>query len=136
MLKKAKIHVIQPFESPKINTSEIIGANPTEFNKNLKQIFFKIPKIDQEDTIMKEDMSTDDQSPISDRKGEICGKYSIKIGKYNLSERSKKILKYKLKLVKRRQMHPISKKFTGRKNVALNKFRLNGKFAKTSKPTN
>jgi len=79
-------------------------------------------------------MSTDDQSPISDRKGEIVGRYFKKIGKYTLSERSKKIMKYKLKLAKRRQMHPISKKFNGRKSVALNKFRLNGKFAK-SKPS-
>jgi hypothetical protein len=49
-----------------------------------------------------------------------------------LNERSQRILKYKSKIFKRRAAHPISKKFSGRKNVALNKFRLNGKFAKST----
>jgi len=55
---------------------------------------------------------------------------SMRIGKYSLKLRASKILKYKTQLASRRKVHPISKKFSGRKCVALNKFRLNGKFAK------
>jgi hypothetical protein len=49
-----------------------------------------------------------------------------------LSERSKKILKYKQKLIQRRRTCPISKKFTGRSKVANQKLRINGKFVKAS----
>lgn len=54
------------------------------------------------------------------------------IGKYSLSERSKRILKYKLKVVSRRSRCPISKKFTGRSRVATEKVRVNGRFVKRS----
>jgi hypothetical protein len=53
-----------------------------------------------------------------------------KIGAYSLLVRSKKILKYKLKLAQRRQKCPISKKFNGRSHVAAQKVRVNGKFVK------
>lgn len=53
-----------------------------------------------------------------------------KIGAYSLAVRSKKILKFKMKLLKRRKQCPISKKFSGRSKVAAQKVRVNGKFVK------
>lgn len=51
-------------------------------------------------------------------------------GKLSLEERRKKIFKYKEKLRKWREIHPISRGFVGRKLVARNKPRLKGKFIK------
>ena len=50
--------------------------------------------------------------------------------KLSKAERLAKILRYKQKLFLRRQMTPISKKFSGRSKVASQKLRVNGKFVK------
>eukprot|EP00347_Sterkiella_histriomuscorum_P010179 403377303 len=55
------------------------------------------------------------------------------VGQYTLSERSKRILKYKEKVQKRRQICKLSKKFNGRSRVATNKVRVNGRFVKAQK---
>jgi hypothetical protein len=49
-----------------------------------------------------------------------------------VSERSKKILKYKQKITMRRLRCPISKKFSGRSKIACQKVRVNGKFVKAT----
>ncbi|CDW88535.1 UNKNOWN [Stylonychia lemnae] len=54
------------------------------------------------------------------------------VGKYDLQERAKRILKYKTKAIKHRTLHPIMKKFNGRSKVATNKVRYNGRFVKAS----
>lgn len=54
------------------------------------------------------------------------------IGKLSISERSKKIMRYKHKLFIRRQKVSISRNFTGRSRVALEKKRNNGKFTRPS----
>ena len=54
------------------------------------------------------------------------------IGKLTISDRSKKILNYKHNLLKRRKNVPISKKYDGRKRVACQKLRVNGRFVKKS----
>ena len=56
-----------------------------------------------------------------------------KKGNFPLSERSKRILKYKAVIFQRRLRFPVSKRFTGRSKVALQKTRLNGKFIKSNK---
>lgn len=55
-----------------------------------------------------------------------------KVGAYTLIERQKRIIKYKAKLKKWRALHPLSRKFDGRRQVAFKKCRLNGKFAKAT----
>lgn len=52
------------------------------------------------------------------------------VGAYTIMERLKKIGKYKAKLKIWREKHPISKTFEGRRQVAFQKARLNGRFAK------
>lgn len=47
-------------------------------------------------------------------------------------ERIRKIKKYKEKLAKWRKVHPISRKFEGRRKVAFEKRRKNGRFSKQS----
>jgi hypothetical protein len=56
--------------------------------------------------------------------------YSKKIGKYTIEERSKKILKFKLKQLKLRQRRPILKSFIGRSDSAKIKPRHRGRFVK------
>jgi hypothetical protein len=58
----------------------------------------------------------------------VCSESLVK--RISLSDRSKKILKYKSKLYKRRTVVPICKHFSGRSKIALNKNRVNGKFTK------
>jgi hypothetical protein len=111
--------------------SEIIST-VSETDSAHKQIQFKLSRQYLDEVNMEDDTSTNDESPKSDKKGTFEDKNNDRIGKYTLAERSHRIMKFKNKLQKRRQSHPISKKFSGRKNVALNKFRLNGKFAKAS----
>ncbi len=55
-----------------------------------------------------------------------------KVGLYTITERSRRILYYKRKLKKWRAEHPVSRVFRGRKKVAFNKPRVNGKFARCS----
>ncbi len=52
------------------------------------------------------------------------------VGGYTVSERQRRIKKYKDKLKKWRAEHPVSRKFDGRRKVAFIKYRLNGRFAK------
>jgi hypothetical protein len=47
-------------------------------------------------------------------------------------ERSAKILRYKAKIIARRSIKSISKKFNGRSKIACQKLRVNGKFVKAS----
>ncbi len=54
------------------------------------------------------------------------------VGLYTLTERLRRILSYKQKLKTWREAHPVSRVFCGRKKVALNKPRVNGKFARGS----
>ena len=67
----------------------------------------------------------------SDASNEGMRVFPDKIGAYSLDMRSKKILKYKSKIQKRRLQCPISKKFNGRSQVASSKVRVNGKFVKS-----
>ena len=62
-----------------------------------------------------------------------CEKPEPMIGKYAISKRQQKIAYYKQKLKKWRALHPISRKFEGRRGVALNKGRKDGKFGKSCK---
>jgi len=52
-----------------------------------------------------------------------------KIGKYSLEERKLKIKKFREKQQRRRMKVPLNKKYDGRRRVAFEKYRLNGKFA-------
>jgi len=54
---------------------------------------------------------------------------SKKVGKYTLEERKLKIQKFREKQQRRRMKVPLNKKYDGRRRVAYEKFRLNGKFA-------
>jgi len=54
----------------------------------------------------------------------------VRIGKYTRNERQKKIKKYKEKLRKRRETHPVSRTFEGRRIIAFAKERHNGRFTK------
>lgn len=56
-----------------------------------------------------------------------------KVGIYTKSQRSLKILKYKERIQKFRDAHPIKKNYGGRSRVAKEKPRLNGKFARPVK---
>lgn len=58
-----------------------------------------------------------------------------KIGAYGIEERKEKIQKYKKKLEKWREKHPIVKSFEGRKMVAVQKPRVRGKFVKADEPS-
>ena len=53
------------------------------------------------------------------------------IGKYTISQRREKIQRYKRRIRKFREEHPIKRNYNGRSRVAKDKPRLNGKFAKT-----
>ena len=46
--------------------------------------------------------------------------------------REMKIRRYKEKVKKWREKHPVSRRFEGRRKVATTKYRLNGKFAKSN----
>mgnify|MGYP001587564928 CR=1 FL=1 len=59
-----------------------------------------------------------------------------KIGKYTLSQRRAKIQKYKFRIQKYREDHPIKRNYNGRSRVAKTKPRMNGKFAKNIKIDN
>ncbi|CDW86090.1 UNKNOWN [Stylonychia lemnae] len=91
--------------------------------KQIKLVEFKIPQqyFEQELTFELTDESDQNGKELQNEP---------KIGAYSMSIRSKKILKYKLKLAQRRQKCPISKKFNGRSHVAAQKVRVNGKFVK------
>ena len=56
-----------------------------------------------------------------------------RIGIYTRIERKKKIKKYKEKIGRWRQNHPVNRKFEGRHKVAIKKYRCNGRFAKKIK---
>lgn len=53
-----------------------------------------------------------------------------RVGIYTKVERQRKIRKYKEKLKRWRVLHPLSRKFDGRRRVAFSKTRNNGRFAK------
>ncbi len=53
-----------------------------------------------------------------------------KIGMYSMEERQRRIRRYKAKMLRRRQRHPVSRVFEGRRAVAYNKTRVNGRFCK------
>lgn len=53
-----------------------------------------------------------------------------RVGAYSKVERQHKIKKYKEKLKKWRKFHPINRNFEGRRRVAFEKIRHNGRFAK------
>lgn len=53
-----------------------------------------------------------------------------RIGGYTVKERRERIARYKNKLIRWRQAHPVSKKFSGRSKVAASKPRVNGRFVK------
>ncbi len=52
-------------------------------------------------------------------------------GVYSKEERRQKILKYKNKIAKWRNSHPVKRAFSGRSNVAGKKPRIKGKFVST-----
>jgi hypothetical protein len=51
------------------------------------------------------------------------------VGMYALGERQARIKKYKAKLKKWRALHPVSRAFEGRRQIAFAKVRRNGRFA-------
>jgi hypothetical protein len=53
-----------------------------------------------------------------------------RIGQLTLTERVNRIVKYKTKVIKRRNQVPITKRFDGRSSAATNKVRVNGKFVR------
>ena len=53
-----------------------------------------------------------------------------KIGLYTVIERQKRIRKYKEKLAKWREDHPVNRNFEGRRRIAFEKQRINGRFIK------
>ena len=53
-----------------------------------------------------------------------------RVGAYTVTERQCKIKRYKEKVKRRRAIHPISRTFNGRRNVAFAKKRVNGRFSK------
>ncbi|KRX06437.1 hypothetical protein PPERSA_05050 [Pseudocohnilembus persalinus] len=59
-----------------------------------------------------------------------------KIGSYSIEERAKKIKKYKDKLLRWKQAHPISRQFSGRSQVANKKPRIKGRFVKNDDEEN
>ena len=65
-------------------------------------------------------LRTSATKPLRDSRGVRCSK----------AERIVKIRKYKDKLKKWRERHPVSRDFGGRRQVAFNKRRVNGRFAK------
>lgn len=54
------------------------------------------------------------------------------LGSYSREERMQKIMKYKNKIQKWRDSHPVNRAFTGRSKVAGNKPRVKGRFVKAS----
>jgi hypothetical protein len=74
-----------------------------------------------------------DLSRIGERKIGIPFFYLIFLGNLNLNMRIRKILKYKLKLYKRRDSVPVVRKFFGRSKIAQKKARLRGRFVKQTK---
>jgi len=54
------------------------------------------------------------------------------LGSYSREERMQRILKYKNKIQKWRDAHPVNRAFTGRSKVAGNKPRFKGRFVKAS----
>lgn len=75
----------------------------------------------------------------SDMQRDSCLKYEVeenqeeRIGIYTKVERKHKIRKYKEKLKRWRDLHPISRSFEGRRKVAFTKARSNGRFSKQYK---
>jgi hypothetical protein len=61
------------------------------------------------------------------------GKFFFILGKLDIGLRLKKILKYKLKLYRRRNNVPIIRKFDGRSKIAQKKARFRGRFVKQMK---
>eukprot|EP01017_Pseudomicrothorax_dubius_P018330 TRINITY_DN2031_c0_g1_i6.p1 TRINITY_DN2031_c0_g1~~TRINITY_DN2031_c0_g1_i6.p1 ORF type:complete len:362 (+),score=63.85 TRINITY_DN2031_c0_g1_i6:134-1219(+) len=55
------------------------------------------------------------------------------VGAYTKEQRKEKISRYKYKIKKYRDLHPINRHFAGRSRVAVTKPRLMGKFIKSSK---
>jgi hypothetical protein len=60
----------------------------------------------------------------------------IVTGKYSPEERALKIKYFKDKKLKWRTSHPVSRVFAGRRRVAQQKFRVKGKFVKSSSSLN
>lgn len=115
-------------EIPLNNSSENLQK---PFTNSQREVLFKVPKdyleMFSEAMDCEEMEESGSESTITSESDAGCNKL---VGSDSLSERSRKILKYKKKLFKRRMLHPISKNFSGRSKVALDKKRLNGKFAK------
>lgn len=65
-----------------------------------------------------------DNKKLPDSDGE---KY---VGAYTRVERKRRIMKYKEKQKKWRKLHPLSRNFEGRRRIAFEKVRKNGKFTK------
>jgi len=54
------------------------------------------------------------------------------VGAYTREERTEKIIRYKKKIMKWRNKHPVSRSFNGRSKTAVNKPRVKGKFVSKS----
>ena len=86
-----------------------------------------------EATARKTSQITDDLLPSASKKLAEIGKVELKkliIKRCSPSEKAEKIKKYRAKMKKWREMHPISRCYEGRRKNALKKARSNGRFAK------
>jgi hypothetical protein len=107
----------------------------------VKTVYFKVGQfVSSEEKASQEEQNSLEEANNSTAEGsdddsdnsvEGMKAFPDKIGAYSLDMRSKKILKYKSKIQKRRTMRPISKVFKGRSQVASQKVRVNGKFVKS-----